>query len=145
MFEGGCRCGETRYAIAVDALPRAYACHCHQCQRWSGSAFSVQIMVPEDVVTITGPVALYARTTEDRTSLQRVCGSCHSRIYNTNTRRPGVAVIRAGTLDRSEDVDCVAHIFTDYRQRWFAIPADVAQWPEHADPAVIGPLLRPKP
>lgn len=132
MIEGGCRCGEVRYTLAIDELPRTYACHCHVCQRWSGSAFSVQAVVPEDALSVTGPVVTYEKVTEDRTSTQRICGTCHSRIYNTNTRRPGMAVVRAGTLDRSEELECVAHIFTAYRQHWFALPEGVPSWPEAA-------------
>lgn len=127
---GGCRCGACRYELALDALPPGYACHCHQCQRWSGSAFSVQAPVAEDKLTMTGPVIIYERTTEDRTSTQRICGECHSRLYNTNTRRPGIAVIRAGTLDRSEELECRAHIYTNYKQGWVLIPEQTLQWPE---------------
>jgi len=131
-IEGGCRCGATRYALAIDAVPPAYACHCHQCQRWSGSAFAIQIIAPENILSATGPIVVYERTTEDRTSTQRMCGVCHARIYNSNTRRPGVAVIRAGTLDRSEELDCVGHIFTSSKQRWLTIPDSVPSWPEAA-------------
>ena len=134
-IKGKCRCGACCYEIAVDQLPRVYACHCHVCQRWTGSAFSLQALVPETGLAVTGPVIVQEVTTEDRTSVQRFCGTCHSRIYNTNTRRPGVAVVRAGTLDRSEELDCVAHIFTAYRQLWVIIPAHVPSWPEAAPPA----------
>lgn len=134
MIEGGCRCGAVRYAIARDDLPRVYACHCHICQRWSGSAFSLQALVEESTLTLTGPVVIQDFTTGDRTSTQRFCGTCHSRIYNTNTRRPGIAVVRAGTLDRSEELDCRAHIFTDYKQAWVDLPDDIPQWGE-APPA----------
>ena len=139
--EGGCRCGAVRYTLALDALPPTYACHCHQCQRWTGSAFSQQAMVPEAAITVSGPVVLYERTTEDRTSSQRVCGTCHARIYNTNTRRPGLAVVRAGTLDDSEALECRAHIFTVSRQRWLELPADVPQWPEWPPPADLARVL----
>lgn len=132
MISGGCRCGACRYEIALDALPPVYACHCHICQRWSGSAFSLQALVQEDALSVTGPVAIYELVTEDRTSIQRLCGTCHSRLYNTNTRRPGVAVVRAGTLDRSEELACRAHIFTAYKQGWVTIPPDVPSWPEAA-------------
>lgn len=134
-IDGGCRCGAVRYSIALDALPPVYACHCHQCQRWSGSAFSLQALVAEDKLAVTGPVIVYERQTEERISTQRICGTCHSRIYNTNTRRPGVAVVRAGTLDRSEELTCKTHIFVAYRQRWFVLPDDVPQWPEAAPSA----------
>jgi hypothetical protein len=135
VIEGGCRCGAVRYTIALDALPPVYACHCHICQRVSGSAFSVQALVPETSLTVTGPIVVSEITTEDRTSVQRFCGDCYARIYNTNTRRPGIAVVRAGTLDRSEELDCRAHIFTAYKQGWFPIPEDVPSWPEMPGPA----------
>ena len=130
---GGCRCGAVRYTLAIDTLPVAYACHCHDCQTWSGSAFSEQALMPEDAIAVTGPVVLYEREgTGGRISRQRVCGVCHTRIYNTNTIRPGVAVVRAGTLDDSHLVDVVAHIWTKRKQPWLAIPDDVPQWPEGA-------------
>jgi hypothetical protein len=141
MVEGGCRCGKVRYGIALDALPPAYACHCHICQRWSGSAFSLQVIVPEDRLTVTGPVTLLEIRTEERVSSQRLCAECHARIYNTNTRRPGFAVVRAGTLDRSEELECRAHIFTAYRQRWFALPEEVPHWPEAPDMAAFMAVL----
>lgn len=77
---------------------------------------------------------MYEKVTEDRTSVQRLCGECHSRLYNTNTRRCGVAVIRAGTFDRSEDLQCRAHIFTNYKQAWVTLDAGVPQWGETAEP-----------
>lgn len=119
----------------MDDLPRIYACHCHICQRWTGSAFSVQALVAEDHLSVAGPIVVQEIKTDDRTSIQRFCEACHSRIYNTNTRWPGIAVMRAGTLDRSEELNCVAHIFTAYRQRWVAMPADVPSWPEAPPPA----------
>lgn len=133
-IKGRCRCGACSYEIAIKELPRVYACHCHVCQRWTGSAFSVQALVAEDRLIVAGPVVVQEIRTENRTSVQRFCGTCHSRIYNTNTRRPGVAVVRAGTLDRSEELACVAHIFTAYRQAWVVIPADVPSWPEAPPP-----------
>ena len=132
---GGCRCGAVRYQLAVDELPPVYACHCHQCQRWTGSAFSLQALVPEQALSISGPVEVYEKTTDDRTSTQRICGTCRSRLYNTNTRRPGVAVVRAGTLDDSERLDCRAHIYTAYKQDWVILPDGVPTFGEAAPAA----------
>ena len=140
---GGCRCGACRYELALNALPPVYACHCHICQRASGSAFSLQALVPEETLSVTGPIVVHEITTEDRTSTQRFCVTCHSRLYNTNTRRPGIAVVRAGTLDRSEELDCRAHIYTNYRQRWVPLPAEVPQWGEGAPMAeFVAALMR---
>jgi hypothetical protein len=141
MIEGGCRCGAVRYTLALEALPPVYACHCHICQRVSGSAFSVQALVREDQLHVTGPVIVREVMTEDRTSIQRYCGECLARVYNTNTRRPGVAVIRAGTLDRSEELECRAHIFTNYRQRWVTLDPAAPQWGEEPDVAAFTAIL----
>ena len=141
MIEGGCRCGASRYTVATDELPPVYACHCHICQRWSGSAFSLQALIREDQLTVVGPIVIYEKVTDDRTSTQRICGECHSRLYNTNTRRPGVAVLRAGTLDRSEELECRAHIFTNYRQRWVTLDPAAPQWPEAPDMEAFAAVL----
>jgi len=143
---GGCRCGAVRCTLAIDSLPRTYACHCLDCQTWSGSAFSQQTIVPESALSVTGPIAIYELRTEDRISRQRVCANCHCRVFNTNSARPGLAVIRAGTLDESDKLDVVAHIWVKRKQPWIVIPEGVAQWPEHAPaPEFAAALIRAGP
>lgn len=144
-IEGGCRCGAVRYVLAVDRLPATYACHCHQCQRWTGSAFSQQAPVAETALSVTGPVVERRLVTGEgageRTSHQRFCQACGSRLYNTNSRRPGIAMLRAGTLDRSEELVCAAHIFTASRQRWFALPDDARAWEGMPPPEALMALV----
>ncbi|HXC57078.1 MAG TPA: GFA family protein [Rhizomicrobium sp.] len=135
--EGGCRCGAVRYRVALDKLPNVYACHCRDCQTWSGSAFSLQFIVPEEVLEVTGTPYLYERVSDDgeRISRQRGCSTCLTRVYNTNTRRPGLAGVRAGTLDRSDELAIVAHIWTKRKLAGIDIPAGLPSWPEGAPPA----------
>ncbi|MDH7638483.1 GFA family protein [Sphingomonas oryzagri] len=142
-ISGGCRCGAVRYELAIEAIPPAYACHCLQCQTWSGSAFSEQLLLREDQVSVVGPVVRYDLTTEDRTSQQRMCGTCHTRLYNTNTRRPGIAVIRAGTLDESHRIEVAAHIWVKRKQPWLALPEGARTWPEAAPLDDLAAALRP--
>jgi hypothetical protein len=137
MLEGGCRCGAVRYTLALEDMPPVYACHCYQCQRGTGSAFNLQAMVPEDALSVTGPVLQYARTTDDHSSEYRLCGECYSRLYSTTTRRPGNALLRAGTLDRSEEIECRAHIFTASKQRWVQLPEGVPAFEGMPKAAVI--------
>src|SRR5579872_4908446 len=113
-IEGGCRCGRVRYKVALDRLPNVYACHCRDCQTWSGSAFSLQLLLPEEKLEVTGDPALFELTSDDgeRISRQRACPICFTRVYNTNSARPGRAAVRAGTLDRGDELEVVAHIWT---------------------------------
>ncbi len=140
-FPGGCRCGAVRYTLAAERLPRTYACHCLHCQTWSGSAFSLQAVVPEGAFTVTGDMAIYERTTEDRVSHQRVCPVCYTRIFNTNSARPGMVVVRAGTLDQSDALDVVAHIWVKRKQAWIAIPDGVPHWDDYAPPEAMTAAL----
>ena len=141
-IEGGCRCGAVRYSLALDNLPATYACHCTDCQTWSGSAFSQQALAPQDAIEVSGPIVLYELTSPSgRISSQRMCGICHTRIFNTNSARHGVAVVRAGTLDRSNELVVTAHIWTRSTQPWFELPEGVAAWLEAAPPEEMAKAL----
>lgn len=130
-IQGGCRCGAIRYTVDVSVLPPTYACHCHFCQTWSGSAFSQQAMLQEATLHVTGePVIFEITGPSGALSRQRFCGVCHTRLFNTNSARPGVAMLRAGTLDRSDELDVVAHIWTKRKQGWVVIADGVPTWAE---------------
>ena len=64
-----------------------------------------------------------------------MCGTCHTRLWNTNTARPGIAVVRAGSLDEAETLVPRAHIWTKRKQPWIVIAEEVPSWPENAPPA----------
>lgn len=144
-LHGGCTCGGVRYTLALERLPPVYACHCLDCQTWSGSAFSLQCVMPEDALQVTGDLEAYERRTPSgHRSLQRFCAHCHARIYNTNSARPGIAVLRAGTLARSDLLDVVGHIWTKRKQAWIGIADGVPTWPQSAPMADFIALVTPR-
>ena len=61
---GGCQCGALRYAIT--ASPNlAYTCHCTDCQRLTGSAFSTGLVVAAEAFSLTqGETRPFQRTTD---------------------------------------------------------------------------------
>ena len=98
-IRGGCRCGAVRYELALDALPTTYACHCRDCQTWSGSAFSQQTFLPEAALSVAGSVVIYELTSpSSRLSTQRMCGVCHTHLQleQRPARRGGGARRHAG-------------------------------------------------
>ena len=142
QLEGGCRCGAVRYRLGIQTLPATYACHCRDCQTWTGSAFSQQFFLDENLLTVDGEVAIYELSPgSGRISRQRVCSVCHSRVYNTNSARPGLVIIRAGTLDRSDELEVVAHIWTRRKQQWIAIPGGVPCWSDAAPYSEIAAVM----
>jgi hypothetical protein len=67
--------------------------------------------------------------------------NCHARIYNTNSARPGIAMIRAGTLDASHQLDTPVHIWVKRKQPWLRLPDYGEVFEEAAPREVIARLL----
>jgi len=133
MIAGGCRCGAVRYTLAVDAMPGTYACHCTICRRSTGASFAHQMPVREEVLAVTGALtAAEMPTLSGGLSTHRHCAKCLTRIYNINTAWPGVAIVRAGTIDGSETLSPRFHIYISTKQPWIALPDDVPAFAEAA-------------
>jgi hypothetical protein len=129
---GGCRCGAVRYALS--SLPRVYCCHCRDCQTWSMSAFSQNAVVREEAFRVTAGAPVEFRLTNPSGSIshQFACGACHTRLYNRNSARPGLMIVRAGTLDRSDEIEPVLHIWTKRKQPWIVLDDSVPAFVEGA-------------
>lgn len=139
---GKCRCGAVQYMVTVDKIPPTYACHCTICQRVSGSSFAHQMPVPEGALTLTGELVSAALTTlSGSLSTQYHCAKCLTRIYNTNTARPGIAIIRAGTLDDSPTLAPAFHIYVSTKQSWIELPEGIPTFAEAATPDALLKLL----
>jgi hypothetical protein len=141
-LEGGCRCGAVRYTLSIADLPPVYCCHCLFCQSGSGSAFSQQAVIPADSIAASGPILDYRFERPDGSEgHHRLCATCFTRLWSTSSSYPGFALVRAGTLDRSNEIVPKAHIWTKRKQAWVTIPADVPQSPESAPLDELGKAL----
>jgi hypothetical protein len=118
-------CGQVRYS--VDAAPAfQVACHCRNCQKQSGAAFSVNLGVPRAALVVTGAVKTFAHTGDSgRRLVQSFCPQCGSPVFSALELDPGLAILKAGTLDDPSVVRPERHIFWARRQGWEARPEGV--------------------
>ena len=118
---GGCQCGKVRYEITQQPL-LVYTCHCLDCQRLTGSAFSLGVVVPEGGFRRSGiePRALQRVADSGRISTRLVCPECGSWI--TGLPRDGLYRVRGGTLDDTSWLRPTRHIWGKRRQPWVVIP-----------------------
>lgn len=122
---GGCLCGAVTYS-ARGRLDRVYACHCHECQKRSGSAFAILLPVPIASFCVTGETVSVDQEEANGVVAQlHLCGRCMTRLYTINPIWTDLVILRAGTLADTEDIRPAFHIWTGSRQPWFALPADV--------------------
>ena len=115
-FTGGCLCGGVRYECSADPAGIVY-CHCRNCQIASGGAFSSNVMVPPDSVTITsGELTTYQDTGESGNTVSReFCGACGSALLS---RPEGALVVKAGSLDDPSGLQAMMSIWEDSAQGW---------------------------
>jgi hypothetical protein len=98
---GHCLCGSVTYTADSDPLITAI-CHCHNCQRQTGSTYSLVVAVPRASVTLEGTtIATFDTVTESTgtPSHRRFCSNCGSPLVTFADAAPDLAFIKAGTLD----------------------------------------------
>jgi hypothetical protein len=129
--EGGCQCGAVRYRISGDPISLV-ACHCTECQRQSGSAFGMSLVVRKTDFALSGNVKVFRRIAESGKAVDcAFCPECGTRVYHEPERMNGMAVnVRAGTLDDTSALAPVAHAWTKSKQPWFAVPEGVTEFEE---------------
>lgn len=125
---GGCQCGAIRYT--VDAPPVVvFACHCTACQRRSGSAFVVSLIVPDRDFRLTrGALRSQTRTGDSGGQLTHwFCAGCGTPILGMARGTPpdSYQTVRVGTLDDVSGIRPTVHTWTRSAQGWVSIPADV--------------------
>lgn len=128
---GGCNCGAVRYVLTAEPT-LVVVCHCRNCRHQSGSAFSINIVVPEDAMQLlAGELAEF--TTDNTESGRHVrwqnCPRCGSPVRNYRETPPGIVVVKGGTLDEPAAWPPTLHIFTAERLPWVAIPPGLQQYP----------------
>lgn len=123
---GGCQCGEIRYAVRGEPVALV-ACHSAECQRQSGSAFGMSLIVPRESFALTaGATTSFTRVPDRGGSLEcAFCPSCGTRIFHASTNMPKTLNVRAGTLDDTSQLVPAAHVYTKRRQAWVMIPEGV--------------------
>src|SRR5262245_57364250 len=124
MREGGCACGEIRYRLTAEPL-FVHCCHCLNCQRQTGSAFVINVLIEADRVELLAGEPVPVDVPRDR-GKQRIwrCPTCQVAVYSRYTR-PWMRFVRAGTLGDPSSVAPDVHIFTKSKLDWVRLPESV--------------------
>ncbi|MFL5973414.1 MAG: GFA family protein [Gaiellaceae bacterium] len=137
--EGGCACGAVRYRLTSDPL-FTHCCHCLNCQRQTGSAFVINLLIEADRVELLSGAPQAVDAPRDDGSKQRIsrCPTCQVAVYS-DYGRPEVLFVRAGTLDQPGSVTPDVHIFTKSKLSWVTLPESVPAFEVYYDRKVLWP------
>lgn len=129
--EGGCQCGTVRYRLTASPLS-VYNCHCKDCQRFSGGAMSMSMVVADESFDVSGTTDRYDRHADSGNVIgMYFCAHCHGWIWN-EPPSPGIKVVRAGTLDDLDWAAPIGNIWTDSKAAWVQIDPELVNYPKGA-------------
>jgi hypothetical protein len=119
-FAGHCLCGSITYRVTAAPVMQG-VCHCTDCQRQTGTAFSVIIGVPRDALTIEGDTLSSHATVGEMHGMpteRNFCSACGSPIVSLVDAWPELAWIKAGTLDDAAWLQPAFEVWTRSAQPW---------------------------
>lgn len=123
---GRCNCGAVTWRIEGAPLAVA-ACHCTNCRKQSGAAYSVNIVAKARTVTIDGPIRGYEdrATSSGQPVTREFCAECGSPIRSVIAAMPAIVAIKAGTADDAARFAPAMHVWTDSKLPWVTLPEGI--------------------
>ncbi|MBF0280106.1 MAG: GFA family protein [SAR324 cluster bacterium] len=125
--EGACLCGRVRFEITGPLL-NADHCHCSQCRRQHGAAFSTYADCrPEDFKWISGEdhVKRYETLSGAGWCFCKECGSTLA-----GSDKGEINSVTLGTLAGDPGIKPESHIFVGSKAQWYDIADDLPQFEE---------------
>jgi hypothetical protein len=138
-LEGGCACGAVRYRLTSDPL-FIHCCHCLNCQRQTGSAFVINLLIEADRVELLAgePQPVEAPRDDGSTQVIFRCPTCQVAVFS-EYGRPEVRFVRGGTLDQPSAVAPDVHIYTRSKLPWITLPDSVPAFEVYYDSRALWP------
>ena len=128
-----------RYRLTSEPLI-VHCCHCLNCQRQTGSAFAINVLIEADRVEQLAGVPEPVPVPRDDGSEQTIyrCPECRVSVYS-DYGSPAILFVRAGTLDDPSQVTPDVHIYTRSKVGWFTLPESAPAFEAYYDTKQLWP------
>lgn len=125
--EARCSCGALA-ATTTGEPARISVCHCLDCKRRTGSAFSWNSTWAEAQVEIRGEHANFTRTSDDGFwGRHHFCPVCGTQLFYAIERRPGMISIPAGAFADPDFPAPTIEVYAERRCLWLSELAPVQE------------------
>jgi hypothetical protein len=132
---GGCTCGQVRYRMVRTPLI-VHCCHCHWCQRETGSAFVLNALIETAYLERSSGEAQLVMTPSNSGRGQQIarCPSCQVALWSHYAGMgERASFVRVGTLDRPDWLPPDVHIYTESKLPWVSIPQGAKAYAQYYD------------
>lgn len=128
-----------RYRLASEPM-FVHCCHCLNCQRQTGSAFVINLLIEAGRVEVLAGTPQSVEVPRDDGSSQRIfrCRDCQVAVFSEYSR-PEVLFVRGGTLDDPTEVTPDVHIYTRSKLGWVTIPSGTPAFDVYYDSKKLWP------
>jgi len=139
-FEGGCACGEVRYRIG-SAPMFVHCCHCLNCQRHTGSAFVVNLLIEAARVELLRGAPEPVDMPPNGGTPNRIfrCPACRVAVWSEYGGRTEFRFVRGGALDDPAAVTPDVHIYVRSKLPWVRLPEGIPAFDAYYDPKTVWP------
>ena len=124
-ISGSCLCGQITYTSTETEPKMTVVCHCPDCQKQTGTAFSVNVLVPTSSVELRGSsLGQYTMNGASGMEVRRnFCTNCGSPLSTELDAFDALSAIKVGTLYDNSWVKPTVQIWCDTSQTW-SVPDD---------------------
>lgn len=132
---GRCLCGAVTFSLSADPVA-VRICWCRDCQHLAANG-TVNLLVPADALSVSGPVAEHVKTADSGNQLTRqFCPTCGTHLFGISSGRPQFRVVRVGNLDDPSSVTPTTNIWTESAPAWACLDPMLEQVPQQPQPPV---------
>jgi hypothetical protein len=126
---GRCFCGAVRFKFAEPPSVMRM-CWCRDCQYLAAGNASVNAIFRTETLEISGETQAYESTADSGNAMRRrFCPKCGTQLFSESSSRPGMMVVRVGTLDNREVGPLAGVIWAASAPSWAHIDADLPTTP----------------
>lgn len=120
-----CRCGQLKVVVTGEPV-RVSVCHCLDCQKRTGSAFSAQARWPEGQMNSSGRSERWSSRADSGNLVTHFfCPDCGSTVYYQNEGKfDGLVAIPLGAFDDPYSLSPRFSVWEKRRHRWVELPGD---------------------
>ena len=129
-----CHCGALE--VACEGEPRKVSlCHCEQCQRRTGSAFSVAVFYERALVAVRGEAASYVRPSASGFAVDfRLWPACGCNLFWYPARMPALVGVAYGCFADRDFAMPEQAVWAAEGHRWVSLPDDMPSFDQNPPP-----------
>jgi hypothetical protein len=137
-ISGQCHCGAISFTALVDPK-KVIACHCTDCQVFSGAPYRAVLPTRSEDVRWKGTPQQYIKVAASgNRRTQAFCAQCGTQLYASDPDSPTVLNLRLGCVSERAQLPPVVHIWGQSALPWVPVPAGALFHTQGLNSALMG-------